>query len=244
MMVKEIGHNFGVKTKCRKFPRAFIILIIFISFLSFTKAEDIQSNEYVEENDRFSETGYTDEGSDETIMHTLEIPSDYTLTNIKFNLSWEDEDDMISGIRTYENQPDYFTLEITSPSGEYESETRSDGIIEIAFSISSEENSEYYGDWEIRIICEESGDFINPSSMIGYTDSGNDWELMGEWVFVKEVDEKDGVFNEDDKTSIENNVKQFLSFKNLIVICLYIFLMIVLMVSTSMFYSALRGSVK
>lgn len=135
----------------------------------------------IEESSAQNLSGYSEENTERVEFFNI---SDNFVTNIYFNLTWEDEPDIIYGMRVYENQPDTFCLIIFSPwEEEFQSNVTTNvhgeaGIINYMIKFFDEgiATSAAIGDWEVTIHCGDCGDFYSTGS-IGFVDSGNEWEL-------------------------------------------------------------------
>jgi hypothetical protein len=125
----------------------------------------------------FTETGYGNEDSEEDIDVTVE--SDM-VTMISATLTWDDSEDDPNGLglaRT--NDPDSFSLSITSPSGELtdEGSTSSSGSTSISLNV-PEDAEEDAGDWIITVHTLDCGDIYGVGGIrLISTDDGNSWTL-------------------------------------------------------------------
>ena len=121
---------------------------------------------------------YATEGEDHRLLHKI---TDQNVHAVSLRLTWTDEPDSDG---THNNQPDTFTIRITSPDGSV-SDERDSETGEIDFSVSvpftSEDSKNGTGDWEISISV-EAGDHepIFPDPIFGFRtdpDEGNDFTL-------------------------------------------------------------------
>jgi POT family proton-dependent oligopeptide transporter len=133
--------------------------------------------------------GYLDEG-----METVEkVPIPYdNIDNVIFTLTWTDEPDT-SGLGSFENQPDSFSLEVQTPKGKTEGPKSGENTHEnqgsISIKIEYEEPYEHgTGDYNVTITCTNAGDQepqINVINLRTEEDPGNNWELTVEYKYYQ-----------------------------------------------------------
>ena len=109
-------------------------------------------------------------------------------------LTWTDEADQRIAIRTYENQPDTFTVTV-SGLGATVTETASnthgqEGQIMLTLELSIEtiqtavdQGNESYG-ISIEIVMVDAGMQAPPIGVIGFTDPGNNYEYAAEITYL------------------------------------------------------------
>lgn len=145
----------------------------------------------VELNETETGSGSLPEGQSETI--TLKSELEKYIKAVKVTVTWTDEED-IQYIRTYENDPDTFTVRLeginktadatgSNPHGS-EGSTSSDlsfTLEEIAEII--EEGGDEY-EIAIEIILEEAGDYWSTSGLWGWTDDGNNYNYEIEIIWL------------------------------------------------------------
>lgn len=136
------------------------------------------------------------EGASDTININSE-PGKY-IKSVKVTVTWTDEPD-IQRIRTYENNPDTFTVTI-SGANETASATASNthgqqGTVttELEFELEEleaiiETEGENYG-FEITISLDEAGDLYPPVGVIIYTDTSNAYDYTMDIVWLTEPEE-------------------------------------------------------
>jgi membrane protease YdiL (CAAX protease family) len=147
---------------------------------------------YVETPEILTGSGNLDEGQSETIPLSSE-PDKY-IKAVTVTITWTDEDDIRYGLRTYENEPDTFSVRITGPNSSA-SETGSnqhgsEGTISTTLTLSleeiaelvSEENENY--EMLIEITMVEAGDLFT-TGLIGFTDTGNSYEYEIEIIWLE-----------------------------------------------------------
>lgn len=139
----------------------------------------------VSETVSFSE--YLDEGT------SVSFPMDITYPNvIYFNvtLTWTDEPDMQRIIRTYENNPESFRISVEMENISAQSASGSnvhgeEGRIEMDLEFEGKpvflNNT---GSYSVTVELLESGNFVPGVGIIGFTDNGNDFDLMVEYTYL------------------------------------------------------------
>jgi hypothetical protein len=140
---------------------------------------------YEEVSEIFKETrtGYTGErGETEETLSTTDLTGDFQrLTEIQVTLTWQDEAPSGVGSNLQTNEPDQFSVSITSPweeSMESEIVTASQGSVSTKFTVEEESEEETTGEWIITVICGESGDTWGRFGIRKVSDdTGNDWSL-------------------------------------------------------------------
>jgi len=133
---------------------------------------------------------YSDETSEENRIVQIARAN---IVRVTFTLTWQDE---AASDGRHTNTPDSFTLGIAPPNGTDTTETSSNtqggqGTIEITintFNLFNPNSEPYYngtGSYEVRIVCDASGDqepivpdLLNIRTIL---DNGNDWTLNIEY---------------------------------------------------------------
>ncbi|MEE9151066.1 MAG: MFS transporter [Thermoplasmata archaeon] len=132
-------------------------------------------------------SGYSDENSDTLVTGLIK---EENLISMNLTLTWTDEPDEQYGLRTYENEPDTFSLRVETPDGnEYREgpESNAHGETgEIILTITFDPDIDPYlngtGQYNITIECGDCGDLFT-TGLIGFTDTGNDWDLLIEYEY-------------------------------------------------------------
>lgn len=140
-----------------------------------------------------------------SVSETLQEGSTYSMplsiaeSNVKYvniTLTWTDEDDLRRVIRTYENQPDQFSvaLEMANVSRQSESGSNSHGspgIIELNLEFEGQPDyMNYTGEYTIDVTLVDAGDFMPGIGIIGFTDTGNSFEMVVEYTYLAEPPEE------------------------------------------------------
>jgi len=145
------------------------------------------------ESEMFGE--YLEEQTEKTFDFNVELASDEYLAAIDIALYWEDEEDMRRVVRTFENEPDVFSLNvywlgdsledlfdpISESSGSVANSHGQPGEINLHISIGHDSLGSTRGEgvWMIDVFMEEAGDFYpNGPSATYYQDTGNDFSLF------------------------------------------------------------------
>lgn len=132
-------------------------------------------------------TGHANENSKTVGTVKVEEPN---VISITFVLTWTDEPDTQYLLRTYENEPDTFTLRVEAPDGREEKEGPVSNVhgeqgvitLEINFEPDIDPYLNGTGTYNVTIDCGECGDSFT-TGLIGFTDDGNDWELSVEYEY-------------------------------------------------------------
>ncbi|UCE74026.1 MAG: CPBP family intramembrane metalloprotease [Methanomassiliicoccales archaeon] len=159
-------------------------------------AKDISHLESLSETTEHDSGSQTlNEGESETI--TLVSESDKYLKEVSVTVIWTDEEDMSYILRTYENQPDTFSVTINGPNATEkesgENPRNGEGSITATLSFSIEEISDIIStdvdEYEviIEITMEDAGDYES-FGLIGFVDDGNqyDYEIESVWLVPEE----------------------------------------------------------
>jgi len=125
--------------------------------------------------------GYADENTDTLVTGIIK---EENLISMNLALTWTDEPDIQYGIRTYENEPDFFSLRVETPNGSEEREgpeSNAHGesgeiILTITFGPDVDPYLNGTGQYNITVECGDCGDLFT-TGLIGFTDDGNDWDL-------------------------------------------------------------------
>jgi MFS family permease len=131
--------------------------------------------------------GYLDENTETIVEIKVDEPN---VISITFTLTWTDEPDQQYGIRVYENEPDTFTLRVQGPDGREEkggptanAHGESGEIeVEMQFSPDVDPYMNGTGTYNVTVECGECGELFT-TGLIGFTDSGNDWELAVDYEY-------------------------------------------------------------
>ena len=131
--------------------------------------------------------GYSGENSDTLVTGQI---GEENLISMTLTLTWTDEPDVRYGIRTYENEPDTFSLRAEIPNGqEYREGPQSNAhgeTGEIILIIPFEPDKDPYlngtGQYNITVECGDCGD-LSTTGIIGFTDDGNEWQLLIEYEY-------------------------------------------------------------
>lgn len=134
------------------------------------------------------------ENTEETITHVISVQEGELLKSITFTLTWTDEDDIRRVIRTWENQPDTFSIEVYLPADPEDEDSQpiqatagpaqnvhgSNGelVLTVPIEHESKDSLNGTGSWEITIICGECGDLENQGvAFTKYNDVEGSYEL-------------------------------------------------------------------
>ncbi len=140
-----------------------------------------------------SESGNTNEGSDEEVLFLVDRAN---VANVTFTLTWTDEPAQggVMGIR-YTNQPDTFSFTVTPPNGTAVSSRSvsnavgSPGSIELRIPFDAQRSDPYFnwtGDYSVVVACEQAGDhepFVSIGGLRDVVDAGNAWTISAEVEF-------------------------------------------------------------
>jgi len=134
-------------------------------------------------------SGYADENTDTLVTGQIK---EENLISMNLTLTWTDEPDIQYGIRTYENEPDTFSLRVETPDGSEEREGPESNAHgesgEIILTITFDPDVDPYlngtGQYNITVECGDCGDLFT-TGLIGFTDSGNDWDLTIDYDYYK-----------------------------------------------------------
>jgi hypothetical protein len=143
--------------------------------------------------DTLSEQGFLNEGTETTIEITLE---QINMVSITFTLTWTDEPDA-TGLGSYENQPDTFTLQTQKPntdstdSNSASNPQGGEGSITLDYNYQPDDDpyEEGTGKYNVTISCDEAGNQEPQLNIIGLreqVDNGNDWQLSIEYDYYQE----------------------------------------------------------
>lgn len=146
----------------------------------------------VESTDIDTDSGSLNEGDSDTITFTSE-PEKY-IRQVRVTVTWTDEDDIQYGPRTYQNQPDSFSVTINGPNATEEAGGEnpygSEGRIVVELSFTIEELSEIIStdgdDYEItiEITMVNAGDYEAPFGLMGFADDGNQYNYEIEIIWL------------------------------------------------------------
>ena len=128
--------------------------------------------------------GYADEGGENYFNYNIE---EEMVAGASFRLTWTDEDETgwIGSAPNRENQPDSFTMIITSPGGNITVEGsainayKEEGLLELYVLIPEESisDSEGTGEWEIILLVEAGDHEPKYAGGTKFIDHGNDFTL-------------------------------------------------------------------
>jgi hypothetical protein len=148
----------------------------------------------VELNGSDTGSGYLDEGMG--MLLTYYSTQDNYIKEISVTVTWTDEED-IQRVRTYENQPDTFTVTITgaNTTASYQDSNPhnpqgGEGSISTELSFSTDEISQIIDsegesyEVTVEIFLNEAGNFRLPFGPIGYEDPGNDYQYDIEIIWL------------------------------------------------------------
>ena len=136
--------------------------------------------------------GHSTENSQSVEMITIK-ETITTLTEIRFTLTWGDEDDETAGeleLVKLTNQPDQFALEVVTPWGDsnmtdYEyNQYDKEGLVSIILTLDGQTGGPDENVWEVVILCGECGDQVGRAGVYSEADGGNGWELVVEYDFL------------------------------------------------------------
>jgi membrane protease YdiL (CAAX protease family) len=155
---------------------------------------DIDSLTETEEN--IADSGNLAEGQSEVILLTSEAGR--YVKSVTITVTWTDEPD-IQRVRTYENQPDTFSVEITGLNKTAEETAAnthgSEGTVSTELEFTDEELVQVLSDGDmavyevsVEITMVEAGMFAPGVGIIGYTDNGNsyEYEMVVTWLVADE----------------------------------------------------------
>ena len=136
-----------------------------------------------------TKAGYLNENTE--TVEEIKV-SEPNVISITFILTWTDEPDQQYGIRVYENEPDTFALKVQAPDG-----TEAKGgptanvhgesgeiIVPIEFYPYIDPYMNGTGTYNVTVECGECGESFT-TGLIGFTDSGNEWELAVEYEYYE-----------------------------------------------------------
>lgn len=146
---------------------------------------------FVEESENLTGGGTLNEGQSETI--TISSEMDKYVKEVKVTVTWTDEPDTRYLLRTYENEPDTFSLSINAPNASVSRSASNvhgeQGMVEAELAFSLEEISEIISeeihDYEftVEITMVEAGDSFT-QGLVGFTDTGNSYEYEMEIIWL------------------------------------------------------------
>jgi hypothetical protein len=136
----------------------------------------------------------------------MEFPISVNVPNvIHFNVSltWMDEPDTRRIIRTYENNPDTFRVSVDMENITTMSESGSNihgqpGSLEI--NLAFEGKPVFFnntGTYSILVELLEAGDQFPGVGLIGFTDAGNDFDLVIEYTYLSDTESGGGIIEEE-----------------------------------------------
>jgi len=139
-------------------------------------------NYIVTEGGPITTEGYSNTGTETTEQAGINATN---LLNVTFTLTWIDEPDTTRLLRTWENQPDNFGLDVSSPDGANASAPMTPNVhgeegkvsCALRFEPGKPGSDADRGPFEVTVKCGTCGMATNPFSPIGYIDSGNAWTL-------------------------------------------------------------------
>jgi POT family proton-dependent oligopeptide transporter len=126
--------------------------------------------------------GYSNANTDTTYQAEINATN---LLNVTFTLSWTDEPDTTRFLRTWQNQPDNFGLEVSSSDGANASAPMTPNVhgaegkvsCTLHFEPKKPGSDAARGPFNVTVKCGACGMSTNRASPIGYTDAGNAWTL-------------------------------------------------------------------
>jgi membrane protease YdiL (CAAX protease family) len=143
--------------------------------------DDLDS--YLESPENVTGGGYLDEGT--STSETISSELDEYIKEVKVTLTWTDEPDTRYFLRTYENEPDTFSVSINAPNASVSKSASNvhgeQGMVETELSFSIEEIAEIISEevsnytFTVEITMVEAGDSFTTGA-VGFTDFGNDYE--------------------------------------------------------------------
>ena len=161
-------------------------------------------------------TDYTNEGMTEDL--TITIPDENVIW-VNFTLTWRDEADEPNR----QNEPDSFTLGVTTPWGEDDSGSgtnprNGEGTITLDFTNYASEdtpyNSEGTGDYEITVRCDDAGNQVFIGGIFADDDDGNQWTLTMEYIYRVKGGNSFRSFTRSDRANENSNTPLTLSIKD------------------------------
>lgn len=163
----------------------------------YTTAEDTREDDLgylsslVESNKTITGSGLLGEGESESITITSEL--DKYAKEIKVTVTWTDDPD-IQYLRTYENDPDTFSVEVGGQNITEESTGSNphggEGSITVEISLTLQDLSEILAngtekfDFTIQITLDDAGDYWSTSGVWGFTDDENDYSYEIEIIWL------------------------------------------------------------
>ena len=139
---------------------------------------------------------YVKEGESQKI--TINI-SEKGLSEITFALTWKDEKPEGIGSRLSENEPDTFTIAVSSPFGENKSvngtnDANGNGAISVTFRITQDKplGDNGTGEWLVEVTCNNAGDIYGRflGIVLIDTDDGNSCTLSVTYTYQSVAEEK------------------------------------------------------
>ncbi len=200
---REVHHEpvylkFFEKRRSTIVPLMIIPILLFSTFAMGTHA--FYDNSYRTDTDidivvqefetAVGDSGYTAEGSSSDISIT--VPGNATWINI--TLAWDDSEEPL--VPTWNNQPDSFSVDLSSPDDDTVASggPSNTGSIELSYEIPDIDEVEEVGEttWTVEITCIEAGDFTGIAGreprFLDNSDNGNDWQFSADIVFTRAVE--------------------------------------------------------
>lgn len=160
--------------------------------------EFIESEYSVEPGEGFGRQSYADEDTETVIPFAMNISEGQYLKSITVTLTWQDEEDYRRVLRTFENEPDSFGLNVSlAPDPNDDTTTNLTGsapmtenthgspqtisvTVEVKHQTTDSMNGN--GTWEIIVMCGECKDKYAATgpAALKYNDFGNDYDLVVE----------------------------------------------------------------
>lgn len=149
--------------------------------------------EYSQFSETMSDTVYLDE--DGLYSFEFNSSSDKIVSSITASINWEDETTKPGRptVRNYQNQPDTFLLELIGPdenmsdSAEGENQAGGQGNLNVNVNIPQEQILSTEGSFivNLQVTMVDAGMWSAPFSLIGFTDSGNEFDIVVEIQYME-----------------------------------------------------------
>ncbi len=162
------------------------------------KGDEIDWTKYELKSNQITKSDYANENTDYDIEIT--IPEE-NIKSVTATLNWKDEPDERRIIRTLQNRPDSFGLDVAGPSNQSASaspatNTRdaNGGTGSVTCVVDLDPDTDPYlngtGKWVFTVKCGNCDDKFPRIGIIGENDPGNDWDLVIDYeYYVKKTSE-------------------------------------------------------
>jgi len=159
--------------------------------------EFIASDYSIEPGEGFGRQSYADENTETAISFAMNISEGQYLKSVTATLTWQDEEDYQRILRTWENEPDSFGLNVSVAANPNDDTTSnlngsvpmtenahgSSQTISVTVEVEHQTTDSMNGNgtWEIIVMCGECKDkYASGPAAVYYNDFGNDFDLVVE----------------------------------------------------------------